>query len=124
MTTTLRVIDSISRWVGQAVRWFAVALVCLGAYEVVMRYAFNSPTRWGYETLFMLGAALYVLSWAYVHLEHGHIRLDVFYGRLSARGKAIIDIVCATLFFFPLKLSFCKRKVHLNPGRWLDRPVS
>jgi len=102
MTTTLRVIDSISRWVGHAVKWFAVALVCLGAYEVVMRYAFNSPTRWGYETLFMLGAALYALSWAYVHLEHGHIRLDVFYGRLSARAKAIIDVACTTLFFFPL----------------------
>lgn len=102
MSITLRLIDSINRWVGHGIKWFAVVLVCLGTYEVVMRYAFNSPTRWGYETLLMLGAAMYVLSWGYVHLEHGHIRLDVFYARLSARAKAIMDVACTTLLFFPL----------------------
>lgn len=102
MSTMLRIIDSISRHVGKALRWVAIAIVCLGAYEVVMRYVFNSPTQWGYETLLMLGAGMYVLSWAYVHLERGHIRLDVFYARLSARGKALIDVVCTILYFFPL----------------------
>lgn len=98
----LRVIDFVSRWVGEALKWVAVAIVCLGASEVVMRYVFNSPTHWGYETLLMLGAGMYVLSWAYVHLERGHVRLDVVYTRLSVRGKAIIDVICTALYFFPL----------------------
>lgn len=67
-----------------------------------MRYVFRRPTMWGYETMIMTGAAMYALAWAYVHREKAHIRVDVFYMRLSARGKAVIDAICTFFLFFPL----------------------
>jgi len=50
----------------------------------------------------MLGGTIVALGWSYTHRHHGHVRVDVFYARLSPKGKAITDIICALLLFFPL----------------------
>ena len=102
MKSILRVIDSISQWTGKSVRWFALALVLVMANETIMRYVFNQPTVWGFETAIMLGASLYALSAAYAHWSHSHIRIDVFYSRLSVRKRAIIDVLGTLFLCFPL----------------------
>ncbi|HUU65073.1 MAG TPA: TRAP transporter small permease subunit [Dehalococcoidales bacterium] len=102
MRTFLRVVDSISEWTGKTGRWFAVGLVLIVSLEVILRFVFNRPTLWAYETSVMLGACTFVLAFAYVHRYHAHIRVDVFYTHLSNRGKAIIDVLGDLLLFFPL----------------------
>ncbi len=102
MRIIVKVIDSISEWTGKIARWVCVALVLVLVYEVTARYVFNAPTIWAYETATMFGGTIAALGWAYTHRHHGHVRIDVFYTRLSARGKAITDIIGALLFFFPL----------------------
>jgi len=102
MRTLLKIIDAISEYTGQTVLWLAVALVLVLAFETTARYAFGRPTVWVYETSYMIGATMVVLGWSYVHKHHGHIRVDVFYTRLSPRGRAIIDVVCSLVFLFPL----------------------
>jgi len=91
-----------SEWTGKTARWLCAALVLVISYEVVMRYAFNAPTMWAYETSIMLGATIYALAWAYDHKHHSHIRVDVLYSHLSPRGKAITDVIGSLLLFFPL----------------------
>lgn len=85
-------------------KWFMLGMIFFGVLEVTQRYVFNHPTMWGYELIIMLGAAMYPLTWACVHRRHGHVRVDVFYSRMSTRGKAIVDVVCGVLFFFPVIL--------------------
>jgi len=114
----LKVIDSISQKTGSSARWFCVALVLVGAYDTIMRYAFNAPTIWAYETMIMLGGATYALGWAYAHLHKSHIRVDVFYTRLSPRGKAITDVVCAAIFFFPLMAILIKVSLWWTGEAW------
>ena len=79
-----------------------MVLVLVMVYEVGARYVFNAPTIWAYETAMMLGATIAVLAWPYTHRHHGHVRVDVIYTHLPPRGKAIIDVVCFSLLFFPL----------------------
>ena len=79
---------------------WGVALLTIVA--VIARYVFNSPTMWGYSTVIMMGAAMYFFGFAYVHKLNEHIRVDIFYSRLSERGKALLDVVCAIFLFFPL----------------------
>lgn len=82
--------------------WACVALVGVLVYEVTARYVFDAPTIWAHEIAPMLGVILVALGWAHTHRHNGHVRVDVFYSRLSARGKAIIDIVGSLVFLFPL----------------------
>ena len=102
MRIIVRVIDSISEWTGKTICWFCVALVMVLVCEVTARYAFIAPTIWAHETSCMLGICIATLGWAYTHRHHGHVRVDVFYTHLSPRGKAITDVLCASLLLFPL----------------------
>ncbi len=84
--------------------WGCLALVLALSFEVLMRYAFDRPTIWAHETSMMLGLFVVTIGWSWVHLNHGHVRVDVFYTRLSPRGKAMTDIACFLVFFLPLLL--------------------
>lgn len=116
--TILKAIDSISQSTGLVARWLCLALVLVGTYDVVMRYVFNAATVWAYETSMMLGGTIYVLGWAYAHLRKSHVRVDIFYARLSERGKAILDVVCGAIFFFPLMAILVKSSISWAWRAW------
>jgi len=123
MRITLRIIDSLSQWTGSSARWFCLALVLVGAYDVTLRYVFNAPTVWGYETMVMLGGGTYALGWTYSHLHKSHVRVDVFYVRLSPRGQAFIDIIGALIFFFPLMAVLIKTSIAWTWTAWVRHEV-
>ncbi|TET67274.1 MAG: TRAP transporter small permease subunit [Dehalococcoidia bacterium] len=102
MRTIIKTIESISEFMGKTTRWVCVGLVAVVVYEVTARYVFNAPTIWAFEMVGMLLCTIGALGWAYTHLHHGHVRVDVFYTHLSPRGRAIIDIGGYLIFFFPL----------------------
>jgi TRAP-type mannitol/chloroaromatic compound transport system permease small subunit len=102
MRKIIKAIDATNIWVGSSVRWIIVFLLLVICAEVFMRYVLNKPTIQGPVIATMSGAAVYSLSWGFVHLHRRHIRVDVFYARFSTRGKAVIDVVCALLFLLPL----------------------
>ena len=95
-------VDSVSEHLASWGRWLTVALVLVGAWDVLLRYGFNAPTVWAYETMMMLGGSIYALGWGYCLLHESHIRVDIFSSRLSARRQAIADVVLSAVFFFPL----------------------
>ena len=102
MRNLLKAVDSINEHVALSGRWLCLALVLVGVYDVVLRYAFDAPTVWAYETSSMLGGSIYALGWGYSLLRNSHIRVDIFFSRLSERGKAIADSILSLIFFFPL----------------------
>ena len=123
MRTLVRVIDSLSEWAGKTICWFCVALVMLMTFEVIMRYVFNAPTLWVYETSIMIGTTIYIVAWSYAHRHHSHVRVDVFYIRLSLRGKAIIDVVGDLLLFSPLIIILVYASVDWTWASWLEGEV-
>lgn len=102
MRTILRVIDLISEWTGRTIRWICVAVFLVLCYEVVLRHGFGAPTIWAFTVSRILGCTIVVLGAAYTLLHNRHVRVDVFYSRLSPKAKAIVDMICALIFFFPL----------------------
>ena len=68
-------------------------------YEVIARFVFNSPTNWVHESMFLMYGMQYMLAGAYAYREDQHVRVDVFYRKFSARGKAIADIITSVFFF-------------------------
>lgn len=74
-------------------------------YEVVMRYVFNAPTRWVHETVVFLSALAFVYGGLYAAAIDKHIRVVIFYDRLSSGMKRVFDVaislIClvASLFF-------------------------
>ena len=102
MRKVLRAIDKTTDWAGRTFRWGLVILVLIVSYEVTSRFVFGAPTKWSYETDMMLSGTVYAFAFAYAVLHKSHVRIDVFYGRLSPRGKAVIDVIGSLVAFFPL----------------------
>ncbi|HEY82669.1 MAG TPA: TRAP transporter small permease subunit [Dehalococcoidia bacterium] len=102
MRKLVRIIDSISGYAGGFAKWLAYLLVLVVVYDVLMRYVFNAPPMWAYDSAVMLGGTIYVLAWAYTHRYRGHVRVDVIYTHLSPRTKAIIDAAGTFFLLFPL----------------------
>lgn len=101
-------IDAINERTGKALSVLVVVLTGILCWEVLLRYAFNSPTIWAHEVSGHIFAAYSVLGGAYVLLVNEHVRSDVIYARFSPRGRAIFDLVTFPLFFMLLGIILVK----------------
>ena len=79
--------------------YWAVISVFAYYYEVIARFAFNSPTNWVHESMFLMYGMQYMLAGAFAYREDQHVRVDVIYAKFSPRGKAIADIITSVFFF-------------------------
>jgi len=102
MKKLVQTINSISEVSGQIVKFLLMALVVVLCYEVVARYVFNDPTIWVLETSKMLMGTFGACGWAYTYLYDGHVRVDVFYAKLSRKGQAWINVIMSIIFLFPI----------------------
>lgn len=92
-------IEKVNIRVGEFVAYWAVISVFGYYYEVIARFAFNSPTNWLHESMFLMYGMQYMLAGAYAYQCDQHVRVDVFYVKFSTRGKAIADIITSVFFF-------------------------
>jgi len=94
-----RGIDTLVRTLGELVAYWAVLAVFAYYFEVIGRYVFNSPTNWVHESTFLMFGMQYMVAGAYAYRGESHVRVDLVYSKLSARGKAICDLVGSVFFF-------------------------
>jgi TRAP-type mannitol/chloroaromatic compound transport system permease small subunit len=94
--------DRISNITGQIIAWLTLAMVLLTATIVIMRYVFDAGLIWMQESVTWMHAAVFMVGAAYTLLHEEHVRVDIFYRRMSARRQAIVDLVGVTVFLLPL----------------------
>lgn len=85
--------------VGKFAAYWTLIAVFVFYYEVIARYVFNSPTIWAHESMYLIFGMQYMLAGGFCLRENAHVRVDVFYLRLSARRKALADILTSVFFF-------------------------
>jgi len=98
---TIRVIDRFTDTTGTWVAWLNVPLVLIVSWEVVSRYAFNAPTIWAFDLIYMLYGTIFMLGSAYALHKGAHIRTDFFFEKWSTRTRGVIDSIAYIVFFFP-----------------------
>jgi len=113
--TLARGIDALTGLVGRAVSWLALVMVLVGAGNAVLRYlgrfvGHNLSSNAALELQWYLFSALFLLAGAWTLQLDKHVRVDVFYGRLSPRGRAVIDLLGTLLFLLP----FCAFAVWVS----------
>lgn len=104
MEKFLRIIDRASDLTGKWASLLAMLLTISISYDILMRYIFSKPSFWAYDMTIMIFGAYTMLGAAYCHYKNGHVRMDLLYGRLSPRKKAIVDSICYLILFFPLMI--------------------
>ncbi len=97
-------IDTFNIKQGEVSSLLVLPLLGVVVYEVVMRYAFNAPTTWGFEMTTFLYGIHYMLGLAYCDVLSGHVRVDIFTSRLPSRTQAVFGVVTNLLFFMPVMI--------------------
>lgn len=94
--------------IGDVLGWLSSVLFLLllvnVVYDVVMRYVFNDVSIAFQEMEWHLFSSVFLLGVPFAIRSAGHVRVDVFYERLSLRAKAIIDLLGTLIFLLPFCL--------------------
>jgi TRAP-type mannitol/chloroaromatic compound transport system permease small subunit len=83
--------------VGRAAAWLTLAVVLLMATNVLLRYGFSIGSVWSQELEWHLLAPLVLFGMTYALKRGDHVRVDVFYARMTPRGQAAVDLLSALL---------------------------
>jgi len=95
-------LDRISSITGKAASWLTLAMVILTSIIVIMRYVFDAGLIWMQESVTWMHAAVFMVGAAYTLLHEEHVRVDIFYRKMSERRRAIVDLIGVVLFLLPL----------------------
>ncbi len=104
MSYFIRIIDFINEWSGRVVMWLALILFAVTAYETIQRYLFRVTSVALQETTWHLYAFLFLLGLAYTLKHDRHVRVDIFYDRMSERLKAGINLFAILVLVLPFCL--------------------
>lgn len=100
----MNAVDRIERFnvaIGRACAWLTLFMVLTTVAVVLLRYAFDIGLIWLQEAVIWMHAATFMIAAAYTLAREEHVRVDIYYGRLSDRGKAWIDCIGTLLFLLP-----------------------
>lgn len=126
MTALAERLDRINRAVGLTVRWLALAMALLQFGIVLLRYVFGYTTIFLSESVLYLHATVFMLGAGYAFLLDQHVRVDIFYAGLTARGRALVDIFGHLFLLAPALLMLLCWSWPMVRGSWaiLEGPIS
>ena len=89
-------------WTGRCISWLVLAMVVVTFSVVVLRYLFDTGWIALQESISYLHSMVFLLGAAYTLKHDGHVRVDIFYTRLSESGKAMLDLAGHILILMPV----------------------
>ena len=95
-------IDTLNIRVGHAISWLSFVLVLVIAWNVLLRYLFHRGSVAMQELEWHLFGPLFILTAGYTLALDEHVRVDIFYSRVSRKTKAVVDFVGSLLFLTPV----------------------
>lgn len=129
------VVDKISSGFAKIADAFVLLSCAISAGNAIIRYLFDSSSNAWLEAQWYLFAGIVMLGAAHTLRKNEHVRVDIFYGNVSPRGRLWIDIIGIILFLLPVTLimaymtwhpfvdSFIHNEYSGNAGGLLRWPV-
>jgi len=111
-------VDRLTAAIGRTAAWLVLAVVLLQFALVVARYLFGLGSVWLTETVIYAHASVFMLAAAWTLRLGGHVRVDILYASVSARTKALIDLVGAVLLLLPFMLVLFALSVPYAARSW------
>ena len=99
-------IERLNERVGSAVAWLVLVMALVGAYNAVVRYlgrylGVSLSSNAYIELQWYLYSLVFLLCAAFTLKHNAHVRVDVFYGRVTQRTRAWINVAGTVLCLLP-----------------------
>lgn len=119
-----KLLDAVSIRVGHAAAWLTLAMAVVTFVVVILRYVFGTGLIWLQESVTWMHAVVFMLGAAYTLQQEEHVRVDIFYRRMTDKQRAWVDLLGVVVFIFPLCGFFCYASVDYVAAAWSIREVS
>jgi TRAP-type mannitol/chloroaromatic compound transport system permease small subunit len=96
------VLDRISIVTGKLASWLTLVMVVVTFVIVIMRYVFDAGAIWLQESVIWMHAFVFMIGSAFTLQQEEHVRVDIFYRNMGARGRALVDMLGVLLFLLPV----------------------
>lgn len=114
----IKIIDGINELVGRVVSCVAAVFAVLILFDVVMRYVFHLPTRWGFDVTKQLYGFYFVMLGGYALRHQAHVRVDLLIERFSPAVRRWVEILGYPIFFFPFAWVFMTKSYEFALRSW------
>ena len=104
MQSAIYKLEQISEISGRLIAWFTLLIVLVTFMVVVLRYVFDFGSIALQESISYLHAFVFMLGAAYTLKHDSHVRVDIFYRKMSMIKKAWVDLLGTLLLLFPVCL--------------------
>ena len=94
----------VSLYTGRVVSWLTLAMVILLTINVLASWLLNTSSILVSESITWMHSANFLLAAAYTLNRNEHVRVDVFYAKMSAQKQAIVDILGTLLLLLPFSV--------------------
>ncbi|MCO8143681.1 TRAP transporter small permease subunit [Rhodovulum tesquicola] len=114
----IRAIDGLNEFVGRTVAVLALGFAAVIIYDVFMRYALNSPTRWAFDVSKQMFGFYFILLGGYALRHQSHVRVDLLTEHMRPGTRRWVDIAGYLIFFFPFAWIFFRRSWDFAARSW------
>ena len=104
MQTVIDKLEKISELSGRFIAWLTLFIVLVTFIVVVLRYVFDIGSIALQESISYMHAFVFMLGAAYTLKHDSHVRVDIFYRKMSLAKKAWVDLLGTLLLLFPVCL--------------------
>ncbi|MFD1194204.1 TRAP transporter small permease subunit [Seohaeicola saemankumensis] len=126
MLVLAHAIDQLNRAVALVVRWLALVMVLVQFCIVIGRYVFGYNSIAAQESVLYMHATLFMLGAGFTLLVDKHVRVDVFFAKLSDTSKRRVDIFGHLFLLIPsmTALLYWSWPSVRNSWKILEGPIS
>jgi TRAP-type mannitol/chloroaromatic compound transport system permease small subunit len=117
-------IDRFTDVFGVVAKWAVLASCLISAGNALIRYFLNNSSNGWLEIQWYLFAACVMLGAAQVLRVNEHVRVDLLYGRLSARAQVFVDLFGLVVLLLPVMALMSWMTWDLFLGKFVSGEMS
>ena len=95
-------VDALTEWIGQWLKWLVLFSSLISAGNALVRYGLHTSSNAWLEIQWYMFGAMFLLAAGYALKHEEHVRVDVFYSRMSPRTQAWVDVFGGIFFLMPM----------------------
>ena len=104
MKKILNNLEKVSSVIGTTISYLLLLMTLVSVTVVIIRYLFDSGSIAMQDSITYLHASLFIFSMGYCLQKDGHVRVDIFYQKMTIKKKAIVDLLGTCFLLIPFSI--------------------
>ena len=97
-------IDWVTEYLGQWLKWLVLFSSLISAFNALMRYSIHYSSNAWLEIQWYMFGAMFLLAAGYALKHEEHVRVDVFFSKMTPKQQAWLDVFGGIFFLMPMAL--------------------